>query len=103
MVIGKKVENGIQIIVVILSDGEFLPENLNHPKVVVFRQGDSTQRQLKLVKELGAAADFSILRPPSEPVCNYDKTDGDPLHQHADETWWFYEQSWNLENGPYAT
>jgi len=103
MVIGKKVENGIQVIVVILADGEFLPDNLNYAKVVAFRQGESTGRQLKLVKELGKAADLAILRPPTEPVCNYDKADGDPLHEHTDGTFWFYEQSWNLENGPYAT
>jgi hypothetical protein len=102
MVIGKKVEHGVQIIVVILADGEFLPDNLNHPKVVVFRQGESTGRQLKIVKELGAKAPASILRPPTQPVCNYSNTDGNPLHEHTDGTWWFYDQSWNLEQGPYA-
>jgi len=103
MVIGRKTENGVQIVVVILADGEFLPDNLNHAKVVAFRQGESTNRELRLVKELGKPTPPELLRPPPEPVCNYDREDGDPLHEHADGTFWFYEQSWNLENGPYAT
>src|SRR5271157_3672018 len=88
--------------IVILSDGEFLPENLNHEKVLAFRQGNSTNRQLLMVKGLGVLAEASLLKPRVDPVCNY-SGDGNPLHQHADKTWWFYEETWNLENGPFET
>jgi hypothetical protein len=90
------------IIVVILGDGECLPENLNSEKVIVFRQGDSTDRQLLKVKELGVLADASLLRVAAEPVCNY-SGNGNPLHEHKDETWWFYDETWAYENGPYLT
>lgn len=87
-------------IFVTLSDGEFLPDNLNSDKVVVFRQGDSTNRQLKIVKELGKLAGPDLLKPAAEPVCNY-SGDGNPLHEHADGSWWFYDETWAYENGPY--
>jgi hypothetical protein len=53
-------------------------------------------------------ADESLVRQPEKPpvVCNYapdPECPGNPLHQHADESWWFYEETWNLEQGPFAT
>lgn len=90
------------IIFVNLADGEFLPENLNNEKVVVMRQGESTGRQLKIVKPLGKLATPDLLRPPAEPVCNY-TGDGDTLHKHEDGTWWFYDEAWAFENGPYGS
>jgi hypothetical protein len=27
----------------------------------------------------------------------------DPVHSHPDSTWWFYEETWADENGPYST
>lgn len=100
MVIAKG-RDGIGVFVT-LTDGEFLPENLNDERVVVFRQGDSTNRELKLIKEFGKLADKSLLRPPDPPFCNY-SGDGNPLHEHADGTWWFYEETWIYESGPYDT
>lgn len=90
------------IIFVTLADGEFLPENMNNEKVLVFRQGDSTNRELKIVKELGKLATADLLKPPDEPFCNY-SGDGNPLHEHTDETWWYYDETWAYENGPFAT
>lgn len=29
--------------------------------------------------------------------------DNNPVHQHSDGTWWFYEEAWADENGPYQT
>jgi hypothetical protein len=89
---------------VILSDNETLPANLNSEKVVVYRRGECTNRELVLVKALGVvlAANDPALRNTSKPVCNHDGN-RDPLHQHEDGTFWFYEETWTLENGPYAT
>ena len=39
--------------VVIIGDGEKLPMKWNTEKVLVFRQGDSTNRELMLLKPLG--------------------------------------------------
>jgi hypothetical protein len=90
------------IIIVILGDGELLPENLNNEKVVVMRKGNSTNRELKVVKELGKLATPDLLKPPDEPVCNY-AGDGNPLHEHKDGKWWFYDETWAFENGPYES
>lgn len=27
----------------------------------------------------------------------------DPVNQHEDGTWWFYEESWTEQYGPYKT
>lgn len=89
------------IIFVTLSDGELLPENLNSPKVVAFRQGESTDRQMKIIKPLGQLAPSDLVKPPDAPVCNYDETSHDPLHEHADGSWWFYDETWAFENGPF--
>lgn len=40
--------------------------------------------------------------------CNYNMDNNaphnpNPLHQHNDGTWWFYEESWSMESGPYPT
>jgi hypothetical protein len=90
------------IIIVILGDGELLPENLNNEKVVVMRKGNSTNRELIVVKELGKLATPDLLKPPDEPVCNY-AGDGNPLHEHKDGKWWFYDETWAFENGPYES
>jgi hypothetical protein len=87
---------------VILADGESLPQNLNSEKVVVYRRGKSTSMELMLVKPLGVLADADLLRDQSKPVCNFEGGP-DPLHEHADGTFWFYEETWALENGPFST
>lgn len=90
---------------VILGDNELLPENLNDEKILVMRKGDSTNRELKVVKELGKLASPDLLKKPEEPVCDYlfQSTEGNPLHEHKDGTWWFYEETWAFENGPFPT
>lgn len=87
---------------VTLADGEFLPDRFNDERVLVFRYGDSTNRELLVIKPLGKLADESILRPPVDPMCNFGQDGGtSPLHQHPDGTWWWYEETWTLESGPY--
>jgi hypothetical protein len=88
------------LIFVILADDEFLPEKFDVPTVVVFRQGTSTNRELLLVKEAGKLADKSLLRPPSAPDCDY-AGDMGPLHQHSDGSFWYYDETWSFENGPF--
>ena len=90
------------MIMVILGDGELLPENLNNERVVVMRRGDSTNRELRVVKELGKLATPDLLRLPDNPICNY-TGDGNPLHEHKDGKWWFYDETWAFENGPYES
>lgn len=90
------------IIMVILGDGELLPENLNSEKVVVMRRGDSTNRELKVIKELGKLASPDLIKPPAEPVCNFEGG-SNPLHEHKDGSWWFYDETWSAENGPYES
>src|SRR5689334_21913352 len=87
---------------VILGDGEALPANLNTERIVVYRKGDSTNRDLEIVKPLGVVLDAGhpTLRDPNKPVCNY-SGDGNPLHEHSDGTFWFYEETWAFENGPF--
>ncbi len=94
-------QNGITAHV-ILADGEMLPQNLNSEKVVVYRRGKSTDMRLLLVKALGVLATPDLLRDPSMPICNFEGGP-DPLHEHADGTFWFYEETWALENGPFPT
>lgn len=106
MVIGRPTVAGM--ISVLLTDNELIPLNLNSPRVVVFRQGNTTGRELKIVKPLGIvlASNDPLLRPLAKPECNYTldpETQTGPLHQHEDGTWWFYEATWNLEQGPFAT
>lgn len=96
------------VVYVILGDGEMIPRNLNTEKTIIFRQGPSTDRQLVLVKGLGLIAEEKLVRQPEKPpvVCNYapdPECPGNPLHQHEDESWWFYEETWNLEQGPFET
>ena len=90
------------IIMVILGDGELLPGNLNNEKVVVMRRGYSTGLELQVVKELGKLATPDLLKPPYEPVCGY-SGDGNPLHEHKDGKWWFYDETWAFENGPFES
>lgn len=86
---------------VLLGDDEFIPERFNRENVLVMRRGDSTNREVLIVKNIGEIAGPELLRSEPEPVCNYQ--DGGPLHQHADGTWWFYENTWTLERGPFET
>ena len=106
MVIGKPTSAGI--IPVILTDNELIPANLNSQKTAIFRQGATTGRELKLIKALGTVLEPGdpLLRAPAKPVCNYTldpEVQSGPLHQHTDGTWWFYEATWNMEQGPYVT
>lgn len=88
-------------IFVILSDGEFLPERFDRPSVAVFRQGDSTDRQLLALKKPGERTPPELLAPPAELICSY--SEGGPLHQHTDGSWWYYDETWTYENGPFET
>ena len=36
-------------------------------------------------------------------VCPGVGVSSDPLHQHPDGTWWWYEETWAEEHGPYST
>lgn len=94
------------VVYIILGDDEMIPRNFNTEKTIIFRQGVSTDRQLVLVKGLGLIADEKLVRQPEKPpvICNYapdPECPGNPLHQHEDESWWFYEETWNLEQGPF--
>ena len=100
MVIGPG-RNGISAFV-ILGDGEFLTDNLNTIKTVVFRKGKSTDYELKMVKAFGKLADPSILRAAPEKEC-IPNEDGDPIHQHTDGGWWFFEKNFKMETGPYES
>lgn len=88
---------------VLLADGEFLPEKFNNEKVVVMRCGPSTGNRPVTLKAFGQVTPLELLRPPVEPECTYQNTDGNPLHEHKDGTWWFYEETWALESGPYES
>jgi hypothetical protein len=96
-------QNGITAHVC-LGDNEALPANLNSEKVVVYRRGKSTDNELQLVKPLGVVldADHEALRDPTKPICNY-SGDGNPLHEHVNGEWFFYEETWAYENGPFPT
>lgn len=96
MIIGKAPNS----VVVILADGEKIPQNLNSPKTVIFRRGESTNRELRMVKPLGELASDDLISTSTE-KCNY--ADTNPMHQHADGSWWFYEANRKFENGPYET
>lgn len=89
--------------VVILSDDEHLPAKFNKESAMVFRRGTSTQNTLKLIKPLGKLAESGLLRPPVEPVCTFSNADGNPVHVHADGSWWFYDETWAYENGPFES
>lgn len=88
---------------VTLKDDECLPTKFNDERVLVFRRGESTNRELKVVKPLGELASPELLRPEPEPVCNFNEVGqlGNPLHRHTNGTWWWYEETWALESGPY--
>lgn len=93
--------NGV-IMVILGETDRFIPENLNSEKVVIFRRDKSTGNELETVKELGKLADPELLKKPDVPVCGYEGDKG-PLHEHADGTWWFYEETWSFENGPFVS
>ncbi len=96
--------NGV-ILVILGETDKFIPENLNNEKVVIFRRDSSTNNELKMVKELGRLADPALLKKLDEQICNYldNLVDGNPVHEHKDGTWWFYEETWTFENGPFPT
>lgn len=100
MVIGPS--NGGASALVILSDGEFLPANLNSERILVYRRGISTGWELKVVKPVGMLASEDLLRPVAKANCTGQKGD-DPLHQHDDKSWWFFDEEFSLENGPFET
>ncbi len=90
-----------------LGDDEYLPAYLHVKETIVFRQGNSTDRQLVLIKPFGEL-NPSLLRPdpPPPPICPMApllQAAGRPLHQHADGMFWFYDAEFQLENGPYET
>lgn len=35
--------------------------------------------------------------------CNYNRSDDNPVHQHADGDWYFYDETWAFEHGPFKT
>lgn len=41
----------------------------------------------------------------SENTCNYDErsTFNNPVHQHSDGSWWFYDETWSQELGPFSS
>jgi len=91
------------LIYVILGDGEFLPERFNIEKTVVFRRDKSTNNELHLLKPAGEIGPETLCQPTNpKPVCNY-SGDGNPLHQHEDGDFWYYDAEFNLENGPFKT
>jgi hypothetical protein len=87
---------------VIIGDGEFIPAKFNTPNVVVYRKGWMTFGDLVEIKSYGTLAKPADLAPEVAPACNY-SGDGQPLHQHGDGTWWYFDAEFSLENGPYAT
>jgi hypothetical protein len=98
-----KGKDGIVAMVIMGEGDKYIPDNLNDERIVIFRQDTSTGRQLQLIKGLGALAPPELLRPAIKAACNYEKADGNPLHEHEDGSWWFYEATWNMERGPYPS
>jgi hypothetical protein len=95
-------QNGVTALV-ILADGEYLPANLNSERVVVMRCGNSTDRKPVVIKGYGELAEASILKTAEEPECTFPTGHSDPLHEHKDQTWWFYDVTWTFEQGPFPT
>jgi hypothetical protein len=87
---------------VILADGEYIPKKFNDERVVVMRRGASTNFELLVVKGFGKLASPELILPPEALLCEHPKS-GDPLHEHADGTWWFYDITWVAEAGPFLT
>ena len=48
---------------------------------------------------------WSSTKGESEHQCSWisERKPGDPIHQHADKTWWWYDETWTDEYGPFAT
>jgi hypothetical protein len=81
---------------------------LNDPRIVVLRRGESTRWEMSMVKEFGHYADEAVLRSKTEQaerVCDYleEIVEGNPIHQHKDLKYWFYEENWEFESGPFDT
>lgn len=90
---------------VILGEGEKITEQFNNEKVVIYRRDSTTNWEAELIKPLGALATAEQLRVNAPKVCNYneDGHDPNPIHEHEDGTWWFFDELWSLENGPFPT
>ena len=86
-----------------LGDGEALPLQFNSEKIVVYRRGASTDNALKIEKPLGIILESGhpLLKDPTKYVCAYEG--GDPIHEHENGDWYFYEESRSYENGPFET
>jgi hypothetical protein len=89
------------LIYVILGEGETCPEKFNTTTCVVFRRDKSTNQELHLLKAAGEVGPPTLTEKP-KPVCNY-SGDGNPLHEHADGTFWHFDRDFSLENGPFKT
>ena len=87
---------------VVLVDGERIPQKFNDERVVVMRRGASTDFELLVIKAFGRLAPPELMAPLEASVCEYPKG-GDPLHEHVDSTWWFYDATWVAEAGPFLT
>ena len=87
-----------------LGDGEALPLQFNNEKTVVYRRGPSTDNALKIEKPLGIVLEpgHPLLKDPTKPICTYEGGDG-PIHEHENGDWYFYEENWAYENGPFET
>ena|SRR5579859_5491439 len=101
MVISPK--TGGVIYVILGEKDKFLPEKFNTEKVLAFRKDSSTNNELRTIKPLGELAKPEILKPAQDVLtCTY-SGDGNPLHQHADGKWWYFDVEWTLEQGPFDT
>ena len=87
---------------VILSDEERIPQKFNDERVVVMRRDASTDFELVIIKGFGKLAELELMAPLEMPVCEHTKGEN-PLHEHADGTWWFYDATWVAEAGPFLT
>jgi len=39
---------------------------------------------------------------PKECEPKNEKEEGQSVHEHKDGTWWFWDENWSVEYGPYA-
>src|SRR5208282_2494614 len=90
---------------VILGEGEMITAAFNSEKIVVYRRDSTTNWEVELIKPLGTLASVEQLRVNAPQVCNYNEGEHDPnpIHEHEDGTWWFFDELWSLENGPFTT
>ena len=90
---------------IILGEGEMITAAFNSEKIVVYRRDSTTNWEVELIKPLGTLASVEQLRVNAPQVCNYNEGEHDPnpIHEHEDGTWWFFDELWSLENGPFTT